>query len=314
MKKYLSFIVSLPVLFASCGESFTPDFDTEPIAVLNSMIMPGKVVTASVSHSFIGTMASLPQDADRRLVRDAKVELYVNGAYQDEMKFDTIYNKFVSYVKVNPEDEIAIYAHTDKYGDAKGQTVVPDSITGASWTYTVTTETDYDTVIIGGGEVLHPKAHVFNYAITFKDPADEENYYFLMSESTDFECNDPITGENDSPLDAVYSQDARYLIFSDKSISGKEYTLNCSFKITNSYWDPAYGINQVCLYSISKDYYLYLLSLYKKYEGLNGELENLGLAEPKFIYSNVNPGVGIVAAQTPVVDIIHDVREYLEND
>jgi len=277
------------------------------------MVEPGNNVTASVSHSFIGTGIYNTDDVMERLVKDAKVELYVNDLYKGDLRFDNIYNKFVSDIEIKPDDDIMIRANSAKYGEASGHTHIPAIVPGATWTYTVTSETDYDiTLVDWDGNVSHPKATIFNYAITFKDPADLENYYFLMSESLYFECDDPIIGENDSPLDAVYSDNSRYFMFSDKSISGKEYTLTCSFKISSYYFDNR--INKVCLYSISKDYYLYLLSLYKKYEGLNGTLEEFGLAEPKFIYSNVNPGVGIVAAQTPVVDIAHDVRDYFEND
>ena len=316
MKKYKFILLSASALVSSCGESFDPDFDIEPIAVLNSMVMPGNEVTATISHSYVSSSGSMsPSAVADRIIKDAIVELYVNDVYVGNMEYDATESRYISQTMINSGDLVKIKAATSRYGNAIGSTCLPREMNNASWSFTVTTETDYDTSMISpDGSITHPKSRIFNYAITFTDPADDENYYFLMSESFDFECDDPIMGENDSPLDAVYSNNSRYLIFSDRSISGKQYTINCKFKKNTSSWWDVESVNNLCLYSISKDYYLYLLSIYKKYEGLNGALESIGLAEPKFVYSNVNPGVGIVASQTPVVDIRHDISEYLEEE
>lgn len=315
MKKttYL-YTVSILLSATSCGETFYPEFDTKPVAVLNSMVQPDSVVTASVLHTFI--VSTGKDGVKERTVKDADVILYINGSDCGRMDFDSKKNIFVSDVRAKRSDTVKIKASTSLYGVAEGVTQVPCDIDGTEWTYSLTTETDFNTTMISpDGTIYHPKAYCFHYSITFTDPSDTENYYMLMeSETNEIECNDPILGENDTPLDAVYSKDSDFFVFSDKSISGQEYTLNFMFK-RHSHDILLHDnkiINKVCLYSISKDYYLYLLSIYKKYNGLNGDLESLGLAEPKFIYSNVSPGVGIVAAQTPICHISHDVTDLIK--
>ena len=315
--KYTKLIyMPLIALMGSCVDEFNPDFDNTPIAVLNALIQADSTVSVSVSRSFTTLDGSNGgESVERNIIKNAVVTLFINGQDLGKMTYDPSSLKYNSTVKAKSKDIVTIKVTTKDYGSAEGTTSVPDKIKNAGWSYTASVEIDYDTTIIyPGGESYHPEVAIINYSVTFQDTADEENYYMLYSNDLDFECKDPIIGENDTPLDAIYTKYTELYFFSDKSISGKEYTINFSCRYSKGlHYFPGNGtdkiINKVGLYSISRDYYLYLLSIHKKYEGLNGMLEDFGISEPKVVYTNVSPGIGIVAAETPVCYIENDVTD-----
>lgn len=314
-KSLYSGLYTIILLTASCGESFNPDIDTTPVAVLNVLVEPDSVVTASVTRSFYLESEVVSGDSTTLFLKDASVTLSVNGEDKGEMAYDGATRKFRSAVKVSPSDDVRVSVRSEQFGTAEGSTNVPQKIEGSRWSCVMTWEKDFNTTMVApDGTISHPVEPISNYSITFRDPADTDNYYLVVADGNLWnyiEYDDPILGNLNSPLDAVFSNDKDLAIFLDKEIAGKEYTFNLKFP--NSRWgNPDRLVNIVTLYSISEDYYRYLLSIFKKYYGLNGTLENLGVAYPKFVYSNVSPGVGIVASQTPVCRIVNDVTDIIE--
>ena len=81
----------------SCGETFYPDFDTDPVAVLNSMIIPGENISAEVTHSFVSSAGLMNKDL--RIIKDATVSLFVNDDYRGLMQYDSESKKYVSDIK-----------------------------------------------------------------------------------------------------------------------------------------------------------------------------------------------------------------------
>ncbi|MDE7496855.1 MAG: DUF4249 domain-containing protein, partial [Muribaculaceae bacterium] len=71
-----------------------------------------------------------------------------------------------------------------------------------------------------------------------------------------------------------------------------------------------YTTDSLALFTISRDYYLYRLSLSKTYNGVQGRLEELGMAAPRNVFCNVSPGKGIVASCAPSV-IVNDLYDEL---
>ncbi|MCM1518512.1 MAG: DUF4249 domain-containing protein [Pseudoflavonifractor sp.] len=317
IRKYMAATaMSAGLAVAGCSSDFDPDIEAEPVAVLNVMVQPDSLVTASVSHSWL--FGTDPGDVT---VGNASVRLTVNGEPQGLMTFDPAAGIYRSSYRAAVGDDVEIAVRTIDYGEAAGSTVVPRKVRIDRWECTPTYTVDYDGIIAGvnGGDWSYAQNLELHYSITFTDPADEENYYLLAGkryyEFGGGVCDDPILGENETPLEAVFAKDRDFMVFSDRSISGKSYTLSYTTIYSLDFMAP--GIveedgrmyDRIRLYSITKDYYLYLLSLYKKYGYLNNNLENLGLAEPKGVFTNVSPGVGIVASQTPdmVVNDIYDI-------
>lgn len=316
------FVGGMMVAVAGCSTDFDPDVDATPVAVLNVLAEADSTVTASVSHSWL--FGTEPEDVT---VGNARVALKVNGTSMGLMEFDPDSGKYTSTYRPVEGDEIEVSVRTIDYGDAVGATTVPRKVKIDRWECTPTAEIDYDGIIVQpDGSWEYNRTLKLNYSITFTDPAGEENYYMLSGKAYHWwgggTCDDPILGENDSPLEAVFAKDNTFMVFSDRSIAGKSYTL--SYTKTYSLSQGGYPgdivqdengdlhvYDRIALCSISREYYLYLLSLYKKYGELNSNLENLGFAEPKAIYTNVNPGVGIVGSQTADM-IVNDVYSIIE--
>lgn len=92
------------------------------------------------------------------------------------------------------------------------------------------------------------------------------------------------------------------LPFSDNGINGKNYTLHLSEIIQQAGKDYEKYIGltrEAKLYSISKDYYRFMISLIAtdpEDDSIHGSLLGLGMVEPGRIYTNVAGGAGIVGS------------------
>lgn len=306
-KTYLLKVLPLALpLISACTSICHPEMEGDEVLAVNVLAEADSLVSASVSHSWY--FASRPKDPS---VSDADVTVSVNGEMRGKMTYDSASRRYLSDVRVKEGDKVEVSAMSAGYGSAKGSSVVPVKVKIDSWSMEYFLEKDNNTIIVNpDGSFHHPTAIRYDYYITFTDPADEENYYLLQ---VDGESVDPIFGENDSPLDAVFATNDEFMVFSDRSIAGKEYTLTCRLSSYGALWDTKMFFHRIGFYSISRDYYLYLLSIHKKYDGLNGTLEELGLAEPRSVYTNVSSGAGIVGAQS--VDVIfNDVSEIAKNE
>lgn len=312
MKHYISIFI-LATLLSACTSGFNPDIEESPVVVINMLATPDSLLRASVTRSWQHTLLNKP---DVRL-RDAEVVVSVNGAPAKAMTYDSDRGDFFIDYRPSQGDRIEISAFSREYGSASGVTVIPEAVKIDDWSFTAMRVTDYDGIIVEDSTLSYLPRLEIRYSITFTDPADQENYY-LLSGKPYFEfgggvSSDPILGENDSPLDAIFSKGKYFIVFSDRSINGKSYTLS----YTTSYipfvpvTELAKGriTDRISLCSISRDYYLYMLSIYKKYGDLNNNLEDIGLMEPKLIYSNVEQGCGIIASQSSdtINNDVHDL-------
>ena len=93
------------------------------------------------------------------------------------------------------------------------------------------------------------------------------------------------------------------LPFSDDGIDGKTYTLTLKEVIQNSYGSRLWAYNaiqrQFRLYSISKDYYDYLVSIIcadTSSEGIHAGMNDIGIAEPSAIHNKIDGVVSIFGA------------------
>ncbi|MBO5028527.1 MAG: DUF4249 family protein [Muribaculaceae bacterium] len=98
-----------------------------------------------------------------------------------------------------------------------------------------------------------------------------------------------------------YSPDG--LPFTDEGINGQSHTLVVKEIVQGGYGSHLTRYNEMKrkfkLFSISKDYYEYLLSvLYNDTdsEGLHGGMIDLGISEPMKYFSNIMGGIGIFAS------------------
>jgi hypothetical protein len=110
-------------------------------------------------------------------------------------------------------------------------------------------------------------------------------------------------------------------VFTDEQINGKEYTLRIPSQNSALYLNHIYGDEyvensfgylvreiidteptpirhyRVSLYSITESYYRYMKTLIEKNDSsLQGDLAEMGLAEPIGVHSNIKNGLGILGA------------------
>lgn len=159
--------------------------------------------------------------------------------------------------------------------------------------------------------------YIFTYKITFSDPADVKNYYFLHYDM-EMSSNNLMMGERDYTFEYVFQQLANNinanipgwtpyspdgLPFTDEGINGQSHTLVVKEIVQGGYGSHLTRYNEMKrkfkLFSISKDYYEYLLSvLYNDTdsEGLHGGMIDLGISEPMKYFSNIMGGIGIFAS------------------
>ncbi len=286
------------IALTGCYSDFEPENDVNPVLVLNSIATNDSIVTAQISHTWLHTNPEPIPTAEI-----ANVELTVNDSQKEKMIFDEQTKMFVSSYKAKSGDKIRVSANSLKYGEATGEVEVPNPVYIDTITTSTRVYTDHNSIIVGEHNWDYQNMIEVKFSIHFTDRADEVNYYMLEEHMGDHYCpyktvvfDDPIFSEFQSVIDAMFFNEDSFTVFSDRSIQGKSYALS----VKQDFLASRRGIetlNKITfkLRSISESYYKYLLSIYKKYSGMNGSLNDLGLGNDIIVYSNINPGVGIMA-------------------
>ncbi|MDE6120202.1 MAG: DUF4249 domain-containing protein [Muribaculaceae bacterium] len=305
-------VVLLAMAACACSTSVDIDLNTPQKPVLNLLASAGSPVTLSLSTTW-----HYDKPDEKRYPTDYEAVLTVNGQFVETMSGldsddpDCGHQIKSDYI-VREGDKIEVSVVTADYGTLKAATEVPEKVSIESTDFTYTVYEDHNSMWSDGVNIYYSTTVRFNYRITFTDPAGEENYYML---SGNVYPSDPIFDENQNAIDGIIDNDnySYFSIFSDRSIDGKTYALNC---FTLHYNHPYYGshdgsIDRIGLYSISRDYYHYLLSVLKKDSGLQGTLDEIGLGEPQTVFTNIEGGLGIAASQSgETVEV--DVSEFIE--
>jgi len=142
-------------------------------------------------------------------------------------------------------------------------------------------------------------------AITFEDPVEEMNYYEVaVSDKTPYDyfeltTNDAlITSESYYPTIMQFDvRKPKFLLFCDKAISGKKYTLRLYYgppQRDNGQLYIAFHYISIYLRNVTEDYYKYRTT---KIQHLNSKKEDIlyGTGEPINVISNINNGYGLFA-------------------
>ncbi|MCB0564433.1 MAG: DUF4249 domain-containing protein [Phaeodactylibacter sp.] len=133
--------------------------------------------------------------------------------------------------------------------------------------------------------------------VQLTDPADEENYYaleFFYEISEGQPGGDTITYSNPvyaSTLDQIVQYGYHYeQLFTDKSFNGSSYTVSL-YTYEGTLPEGASNTRLVArLYSLSRDAFLYDLSLRQYYDAQDNPF-----AEPVTVHSNIEGGYGVFA-------------------
>lgn len=333
-KTGLIFAIIISVMMTGCYCDFDPDLESTPVVCLNAKIIAGKPIKAEVTRTWRYSEGD-PLDGHLNIyLNDSDVSLYVNGKFEEKMKFasDTVYHEVYRYFNANyiPKtgDSIRIVAQNKTYGIAEAEVTVPEAIaidnvetlvTKESATYDEATDT-------------YQSSFDLTVNVSFTDPVDSSNYYLFdinnqqridnpndHSTLLDYYPDDkdiseyvfitpdysrePLFSEHISPIETIISDGyGLFTVFSDRQISGRTYRLHVPSKVyysweNNTHKDADHiGTIVVRLYHISPAYYNFMLSLWAATEGISGALGDVGLGDPVWEYSNVSTGAGIVSA------------------
>lgn len=313
-----SILYILPVLvlllLTSCYKEINLDeYRTPPKIVINCAAFTNAPVTASVTRTWFYT-----ENTPYVKLPNAKVELYVNGDFKEQMKWQPLTKEdksenipdsvFASGYIPKEGDKIKIVASNSGYQTVYAEDVVPHEIPIINLEHTERKVTiNSQGYYYENGQMIEDKDYVeVTYKITFQDIPDEDNYYMIQVNApwngdnymyVDLSYIDPILKDQDTVIDGALGFDGinnrNGCLFTDRDIKGKEYTLRVKELFSTHFSNSAK--RRVILYSISEAYYQYLLSL-QKVSGstVDGGMGNIGFAEPIRVYSNVEGGAGIL--------------------
>ena len=298
----------LASIFTSCYHevdlSDYKDEDGKNLLTLNSIVCPDSVVAVSATRTYFFS----DTHNERNFVKGLKMSLCINGEEKELMSYDNSRNLYVSVSKANEGDEIGI-STTFENKEVKTADIIPYKC-----------ELSDITVERRGPVAIYSNCDfVFTYRLTFTDNPDEENYYFLQWDEVD-RGKDVAMGERDFTHELVFQKLADQihgtlpgwtpyspygLPFSDKDINGTKHTLVLEEIVQAANGSPAWKKTQMKrnfkLYSISKPYYDYLVSVLVNQtndKGIQGGMIDLGIADPVKVYSNIIGGIGILGCYT----------------
>lgn len=250
-----------------------------------------------------------PYFFESSLLKDAKVQMVVNGENVYNMNFDDSTNLYRGDYIPQIDDEVELVASWKDAEDAKVKTTIPPTVKidvlGYEKYYQKKEITD---------EMLSEIAADTMARITLRihDPGNENNFYRLKVRSANEEINpdgkmfysfsDIYSSTDiifkDEQLNKSYRGWQAYFsnVFDDHLFNGKEYTFSVESRLRLG--NTPYAIIE--LQSITRELYYYLKSvMYYRITDIDAYSEGV------HIYSNVDNGFGILGGVSSDKHIIH---------
>ena len=284
--------------------------DTGRKIVLNGLINSDSLIRVSVNKSiYVSDYGLVEKDLD-----NAKVYIYQNGLLIDSLQHDfkaigwDILYPFGNYcskkVKPLPGKEYRIVAKVPGLPDVSATAVLPNPVKIEKLDTAAIRLVTYRVIIDGKEYTSYEDAMKCN--IQFADPLDETNYYLfevfykygdqMPIHSYHFICKDPVVEEYLNTAELTNGGSLVGVVFSDKIINGKRYSLNLTMGYQAHYSDVRRVI-YFHLYSISENYYKYIRTL-----NLFNAKFGKPLSEPVQVFSNITGGYGIFAGASVSCD------------
>ena len=295
---------------------------TEPVLVVNCLACTDSALQVNVSASRF----FLSNEVDFPAISDATVALYVNNAFSENLT-PIGQGQYQSTYIPSEGDVVRLNVSASGYNPVWAETDFPTAVAGFQIDSTIT-KTDtvplQNDVSIGFGGIpssasdstVMTYSYIHQYKIRFTNPAGEHNYFRLVVRQMDTkdgiyygnsylnDFSDIVFGTKNETLSGLVTTSNRdhYNVFSDDLIDGALHTITFSYNQSfNLYTDTTVFKDTVStadwsltidLQSISKSYYLYLLSL-KALGSSDGFM-----SEPVQIYTNISGGLGIFGTRT----------------
>jgi len=269
--------------FSACEKDVKINYpDKERKMTVNSLFQNDSLIKVNLSKSFSITenISSYPY------INDAEIKIYEDNKFKENLKLISNGNYTSSFIPISGKS-YKIEVNHNIYPSASATSSLPNNVTSVITDSSI----DYNTGFC-------------NCSIKFNDPANETNYYWISAVEIieEYQTGDtlptyysyPLYLDSSDPNIGVNNNlDTTGLIFTDKFINGKEYTI--SF---NCYIDWDVTKIKIIFSNISQDLYSYLYSYY-----MNQNSNNPNAVK---IYNNINNGYGIFAGYNNSVFYINN--------
>lgn len=197
----LSNTISLTLAFsaASCYQDIDLDKykeqNGEHLLVINSIVNPDSTVSVMATKTyFFSDIHNV-----RTCVKNLDIVLKLNDIPMGNMRYDEASKMYVSEIKPAQHDRVGLYT-TYRDSVVTATDVVPEKVKIER--VTVSRE--------GPLSVYTDRDYIFTYNITFTDAADEDNFYFLQYDTSDWRIGVRM-GERDFTYEYVFQQLARHI-------------------------------------------------------------------------------------------------------
>ena len=306
----------------SCSEVIDIDVEEEDkVLVLNGMLSPDSLIKINLGKS----MGILDGDNSFEFIYNAEVKLYEDDEFIQNMPIDT-FGYYISSIYPKMNSKYKIIVTSGDFPQIEAETTIPkivpisemtsdftmDSVTEQWWN--PQTQEYFDTTFISMSEEGYIN-------ITFDDPANETNFYFVtlsallpIYEYSEFGGEYVRVGEKMTSIsyevntisynNYFYMNNFTGYIIADELFNGQSYTLNA--KIYSWNFGGYYGQNSmplspiyVHLHSVPEELFNFITS-YNKYE----EASYNPFAEPVNIFSNIKNGYGFFMGYNTATDSI----------
>lgn len=331
------------LMLTGCYEDFNPKIDNEPVLCINSLITAGEPIEVSVSHTWLYTdeSASIDHDVDDAVVKVYSNDILVDADYipqeGDRIK---IVAESESYGRAEGEVTVPLSVPIESV-DWKADVTDVWCSDEDIWTDSGATGDDLSE---GGYDYWLKRMSVdlnLYSKVTIKDPAGSVEYYefsfssFPEEEEYDpdvsvipslsfyagnfKEENEPIFSEHLSSFDIMTGSGSYgFTFFSDRQFQGSSYSLTVSFEGARCSLsgENLFDIPLDCGYlmelsTVSPSYYYWCNYRWNKENGSINDLEDMGMTDPTWGYSNVSTGAGVIAAKSVSTYPIN-LRDFLE--
>jgi len=311
-------IIAAIILSTSCEKNIEFNGEiTDPQIVLNSYISTDSVVSVHLSKSRF----FLSSKTDFVLVKNAKIDLYVNKSLKEQLSHVSD-GWYKGTYKPKENDFIELVAKVPTYEDIKTNTEIPKKAVIVKIDTSLIIQQTYP--VYSEGKIIGDNiTGRLTIDITLKDNADLKNFYrvsmktFQINDTTNARMNEWNTFFNMQGYDIKNGnifdllegdlESKNYTNFhmlNDDLFNGKEIKLSIEqqiyfFKaktgvVLPKEWlkgqnsNPSYEFN---IQSVTRDMYLFI----KSKEASRESVSNF-ISEPVVIYDNIENGIGILGS------------------
>jgi hypothetical protein len=283
IKKYLYFVILLLIIF-SCKKYIDitiPDKGRKP--VINCLFEADSTFKVQIFQSHF-----ILDDADPQEINNAIVTITENETIIDTLNYLSL--GYYSSMNLIPQAGKRYNISASFNGkNASSSGIIPNA--------QIITNIDTSSFNNQQGEY-------FSFNIQINDPGNEINYYLLKIEK---ESIDYYSGNNMQTIFANNTEDPSLdskwqgsYIINDNLFNGKTKTFELNMDIYNLYnYNDSANKFHISLYSISKDYYLYV-----KTSESQINTSNSPFSEPVLVHNNIENGYGIFAGASVYKSIV----------